>query len=1050
MASLNASASTGSSNDPTRNVRTSLDISANELPKLTDRMRGNLENLHRAIGTAEHINQPVLDRVIGDILDSLPVELKKDLQGQLPEIKADLTRTFVEYANRVRQNPKGEPTDADLELLMDGVILSLIEHQGVTLMAMRGIDKDPAVLANYEPRITNKHLSVASQRVATILTWGASFYTSFGYFQEQVGAIGCKIGLSPAVIQRLGAILPPFLSTFSSQTVRMLKEEAEKIAMSEKISIFKAPLRIISNTFKRGPQDRPRSAMVVSTAASYLALKFLVAFLDAYSNLTGFATLQLRSEVVKEAIDAGEKKIDERIGEVRGQIDKMHAGNGSVIAKFEGNVKHDIDAEAKGESKTGTAGAGPMYHAKQFMYNDELVSRAFLEESVETIMAKAKAEKKPMTPERAAQQYKLRHDFLKAIKDAGITSNSATPLPQEIAHTMDDKFKKIEALIAEIQTLEKAQDPERNVAFTRLDFTAMTDKFGEIMKIINDELPKDVNAQVDGYNKLNERLAKIALESGLYKNFKPGSIAPWSFEGFQMDNKEISIPAAPYVDGDNLLHYMKMHWEGKTIALRLLEYLAISIFISYADLAFLPLTRKAYEKDTAEAKEKRAIWMKNYREKMIAIVTRQLNEGMFGNHFHGTAQNVDAATVAQIVDQRIAELTAAKLTAKSGRDNKWIQRMVKWTPFSPPADYVGWTEVAQRHNAEVAAMQEIMGSASEMGKIYQGVHPGLDLVKNPRPGETPDNVRRLDDKVTEERGAALEQQRIMDIRNRIRGIKKSGTEGMSSQTWENVWDAFVLQEGELSALTGGASLAVAYQTNANDATVAVDESNQTRSYLESLLPKIVRREAHDTGAFASETDAVLLARQESLTTLEAMLKGLDTSRDIDLHNDVEAALRGITKILEDITAARTQKAKGVKLADRQAQLKDTKDKTDKAISAVSSWLKTSHQGDSEKIAADKVATLLGEKHVITVLKPGEKVSASEASVMVDQYLAIMSDLKTGFHLEDDSAQKAVIQDLGDKLAESMKLLVAYFPDDYVPPAEFILPGDTVPAAVASA
>lgn len=1135
---------------------TSLDIRPEKLGELTAALETDLKNLHRQLGNPDDINQPALEKAVLQIMRDVPGDLTRDFDKQLiAEIKTDIARVLSEYAQHVKGRT---PNEADISMLVDALILSLMKHQGVALAAKNVLDTNPAILdPKYQPLIKGGHISVIGHRMATLLTWGLSFITTNEYIREHIDKYGVRLSVDNEFAKALKKYASPAIAATFSQLVRIIKDEAEKIALHEKVPGIKGFFRAIGRPFTKKPDatdvvasdaivkaNRKMGVAMGSAAGLWVACKAVVVLMDAFSNLTGYATTQLKSEVVSEAVEKGKHDIAARSDAIRKKIAELHANEIAppdlsaaststdvATVKFGKLVRKDIDDETGGTGVTRAAGAGPMAHAKMYMYEDKQVSRAYLEMDAQAIMDDASARGKSMTLPRATEQAKLRSEFLKVINDAGVASNSVS-LPGEISATMEAKFTKVDHLLDDIGKLMGPGhlNPESDQGDLEKEFTAMTDKIQEISAILNKELPKDVNADLARYNALNQRLAEIAASfPKIYPQYKASHMEPWMLGEIKIDASKICIPRPPSVDETNLLAFMKKNWgtdvpktlknpEGKSlasfeVAKNLLKYILISIMISYGDLLlFLYASRKAYNKDSVEAEKKRGEWIKNYHDKMITILTRQLNSGMFGGHFNDTDE-IATQTVEKALDDRVKELAMATLVGpptiwgkikapwRIGRESKFFKFATRIVPFSAPADYAGYTEEAQRHNAEVEAYLQILGSADEMGGLLQKILPGLRLVIEPRAGDSHQDVLNINRGVTVERRDTIQIDTIHAVRRQIGMIQSATDESTSAADWGKQSDMLNEQEEILSklhpeisednreaydevvtelheaqrnlerapvnavrrqigtvysvvdTLTFAADWEIQWtllseqektlnglnsQISADNRGIyneAVVKLHEVQGAFERVLAKIVERENLTAEVSSSHSDESLLNRKNMLERLSGLLSRLDTSKNLDFAATVNGALRSITVAIREIDTAREEKKLDADISRRQEELRDVLEAAEADVTKINKWARGNKPDDTDAVRAENLATILGHRLAVRVLKPGARMPKDVADDLEAKAKKVLENLGQIYHAYP--ARQDEMQVLANEFAAAQAKLRAYYPvpEEAVPAEE---------------
>ncbi|MCX6734241.1 MAG: hypothetical protein NTX63_05555 [Candidatus Peregrinibacteria bacterium] len=1055
---------------------TSLDIRPEKLGELTAALEQDLKNLHRQLGNPDDINQPALEKIILQIMKHVPGDLTRDFDKELiGEIKTDIARVLTEYAQHVKGRT---PNESDIGMLVDALILSLMKHQGVALAAKNVLDTNPAILdPKYQPLIKGGHISVIGHRMMTLLTWAGSFITTNEYIREHIDKFGVHLKIDNELAKSLKKYASPAIAATFSQLVRVIKDETEKIALHEKVPGIKGFFRAIGRPFTKKPDatdvvasdaivkaNRRMGLMMGSAAGVWVAGKIIVVLLDAFSNLTGYATTQLKSEVVSEAVEKGKHDIAARSDAIRQKIAALHAdeiapadlsaaptSTDVPTVKFGKLVEKDIADEIGGTGVTQAKGAFSMAHAKMYMYQDKPVSRAYLEMNAAAIMKDAEDRGKPTTLARATEQVKLRTEFLAAIDESGVASNSVS-LPGEISATMEAKFTKVDHLLNDISKLMGSGhlNPESDQGDLEKEFKVMTDKIQEISVILNKELPKDVNTDLARYNALNQRLAEIASRfPKVYPNYKASHMEPWMLGEIKIDASKICIPRPPSVDETNLLAFMKKNWGtdiprtlknpegGKslaswTVAGNLLKYILISMMISYGDLLmFLYFSRKAYNKDSAEAEKKRDEWIKNYHDKMVNILTRQLNSGMFGSHFNDAGE-IATQTVEKALDDRVKELTTATLVGpptiwgkmkapwRIGRESKFFKVLTRIVPFSAPADYAGYTEEAQRHNAEVKAYLQILGSADEMGQLLQKILPGLRLVVEPRPGDSHQDVLNINRGVTVERRDTMQIDTINAARRQIGTIQSATDASTSAADWEKQWALLSEQEQVLNKINPQIS-----EDNRETYNEVVTELHEVQRELERVLAQIVERENLTATVSSSDSDESLLARKSMLERLETLLEKLDTSKNFDFAATVNAALRGITVAIREIDTAREEKRLDAAVAGRQEGLRDVFEAAERDVTRLKKWSLGNKESDTDAVRAENLATLLGHRLAVRALKPGEKMPKDVADDLEAKARVILENLGQIYHAYPDRQRE--MQKLADEFVPAQAKLKTFYP-----------------------
>lgn len=1070
----------------------SLDIPPEKLREMNDALRVHLNKMYRVLGNPDDIDQRKLGDAIKAIMKDLPGGILREFDKPLlEEITTDFAQVITEFVQRVKGRT---PTEGDIGMALDGLIFSLMKHHSVALAVKKNLDMVPAILdPKYQPLIKGGNYSVIGHRIMTLVTWLASSYTTNEYVKQHVDLVasGKLFGgffkkMTTETAKMLKTWASPAIAIVFSQIVRIIKDDAEKIALHEKVSGLKGILKSIGRPFTKNPNatdpvadvaltnaNRKMGIFVASGAASYVAIKLLVVLLDVWSNATGSSVVELKGEVVQAAIEKGKRDIEARRDDVRNKIGAMHADEtipadlsaapvdtDVATVKFGKMAKKDEKDELEGKGVTGAGGAGGMYHSKKYMYEDALVSRQYLEMDADAIMADAVTRGKPMALARATEQAQLRKEFLKAIDDSGVASNSVS-LPDEVSQTMEAKFTKVHKLLDEIEALKGPGhlNPESDQGDLEAEFKVMTDKLQEISDILNKELPKDVNANLGRYNALNERLAEIAGRyPAIYPGYKATRMEPWVLGKIDINTDKITIPRPPSVDETNLVKFMRDNWGGALVdapkdekgrcdypsgkmkslaspkvAWKISLYLLASLMMSYGDMIlFLKFSRKAYERDDVEARKKRDEWIKNYREKIIHILTSQLNSMILGEHFYGAGLEIAPETVAEALDKRVEEITTEALTSnkKLGRDSwivRWGSRIV---PFSAPADYAGYTEVAQRHNAKIRAYQQVLGSADEMGKLLQYCLPGLNVVVEPGLGDAHEGVVEINRGVIMERNDALQAKSIGSIRQKIENISETTDESTSAVDWEKQWAALNAQEAALDALNPQVT-----DKNRDTYDEVVVLLHETQRDLEHVLAEIVKHENLNAEVSSADSDESLLDRRNILQRLEDLLERLDTSKNIDFATVVNSALRGITVAIGAIDAAREEKRLDSLQDERREDMRGVLEPAELDVEKAKKWSRANRPGESDAMRAESLATLLGHRLAVKSLKAGAKIPKDVAADLEEKYDAMLKNLGEIYHAYPTRHDE--IQELGNELKAARSVLRAYFASsvNLLPPPE---------------
>ncbi|MBT3864891.1 hypothetical protein HOF67_02575 [Candidatus Peregrinibacteria bacterium] len=611
-------------------------------------------------------------------------------------------------------------------------------------------------------------------------------------------------------------------------------------------------------------EDRGLISASVRSLASYKGLAVLILAVmvaDTATNIGGFVTKLTSQKDAQAQIDKATGQVNDRLEEFDDAFKPLVE---NTPGQVDANVRADLSKEELGGGATGEPKKGPMYWAKDYLFNESASSLAALQAA--SVDPKSKEDRKA-----------LAKALLHAIDASGLINGKS--MSEEVSASLAEHSAEIEAEIAEIKRIQEEDlKADKAIEYINVDLENISDPetghFAKILEIANEDLKDELEALYDDHNELLGDLGTIAQNSGRYDNYDTGRLK-------EMDVPEISIENAPItVDsmefkGPNRLLEDTYKEKGKYLA-SILAALALLFGATFThwDQLLLPVTRKSYRKDRERAEELNERFYNVILDKISEIIANLLNHGPFQSYFKNDEIHKG------YIKERLTRLFDERFEAKSKGTNILSRGLKSLKRGLSPNTYF-----AQDHNARVKIVKGFMTDPKEMSAFLQEILPGLRVL-DPKASASDqvdlrDRSAGLSDIAISQESEPLQREDLRRIRSTVEFFDPEEAGGDNEVTLKAVIVA-------LQDLLNYVEDSNIYEGNEALADDVVSLINEKLAEAEQLLSSVEGRRGADTRYRARKLDeeTSALTQKEALERLMLELDALDgrldeTIRDFD-------------------------------------------------------------------------------------------------------------------------------------------------------------------------
>lgn len=624
-----------------------------------------------------------LSTMVAAIVQKMPTELQRELdmddrRHRVIEGLAGIMEQFIatrsEHDAEATEQEIARVTAQMIEVLLGDHVDTLVH--GPLVVRPNDAERGSAV-------ITSGHRgALTGKRVTELALWVFSWATTFMGVSQYAGIaieeLESYTGYEfPNHVQEwmrwgIGAAVGILIS----QTVIGIKHAVERIANTEGVGLIGrsgecgAYRRYLSREWK---QRKPSTV-----------LSILILILDGLTNMSGVvAGVGLRRDM-KEQIATLTGKIDkweEELAQQTGGLDRRYAKplGDSALA--------DLDKEERGESVSGIRSRGPIWHAKEFLYNETGASHDYL----------------------ARRKGDHSRDLLAALDRSPLTDGKT--LDADIRGRVTDALSKVSALLAQAKQQRTELDPGLSVEDLQAKFDLIEGTLNAILPILNKDLPADLQNRVDGYVDVQKAILDIVRRE--YPNADLRKFDKLGVEAITLSEIKLDIGDMEFHGVWELIQEAFKGQPQLIQGLLLALAIAIGIGLSQGDQLFISGTRKAYNEDAARADAVKAKLFWPLIQNLARVIARILSTGPYSRFFKDC--EIHPRVVMNEIKKRIMEL--------AGPDAKVGLNPAHWTTTTFAAD----------HNRRVRALLQIADDPAEIDLIVKRLLPANAMLDSANP-----------------------------------------------------------------------------------------------------------------------------------------------------------------------------------------------------------------------------------------------------------------------------------------------------------------------------
>ncbi|MEK7145630.1 MAG: hypothetical protein AAB802_00415, partial [Patescibacteria group bacterium] len=689
---------------------TSIDtVAPTEVDRVHQLAFRRLEELKSAINSDTPFGDEMITRLVNELFADLPPELVREIQK--PHVLKQKTLHLLRGVRELKKNPEDKVTDRDIELVVARLVRTVFEHQVQGLLANRTLDRNEPH-ADYDPIIHNRYWALRGQRALEIGVWVLSSFTSWLGLTHYMGMglTGLEKTFTMAMPEGVKVALRHVLAVVGSvgvsQVVQNFKRGIEEESHTNNVNIIRATIENVRRVVHWS---------LLGAALGTGALAF-----DLGTNISGVVTGATQRKSISTQLEDVEIEVNARVEKIEAQLVEAK----KMPATIDEKVKEILMHEREGDSETGAAGEGPVFHAKSFAYNERAEADNALDK----------------TP--------LGRSLETEIRAAGVVNGKT--LGQETEQIVSQHGHRIENMLESVATKLVALDPTKDVEYVQKDVNEIVSSVSEAIAMLNEDLPEGVEAHLAGYNGLNERLVELIRKSGNYPNLSPDKVQGWTLPNLEIDNSPIEVGEIEYVGFENMRKVLREKFTSNERTVVLTLALILGVLASYMDLLTLRRTRQAYQTDREEAQGIQEKYGTYFEDKILDLLLASFNRGPFSRYFKGNVE-VKRETIKEILEEYLAEKSVLR------QDGQTYHVVSKFLPLSTLGDWQGYTEVAQRHNARTETLLQLLREPEALREIICRVLPGNRFLDDMHSGETLAGVRKHSFETVAARNGVVDQ-----------------------------------------------------------------------------------------------------------------------------------------------------------------------------------------------------------------------------------------------------------------------------------------------------
>lgn len=472
--------------------------------------------------------------------------------------------------------------------------------------------------------------------------------------------------------------------------------------------------RTVKEGLKGGIHDFVRDRKWVKNVVFASLMLAAVQAVDGATNglMVGDASLGTvdRSEQVSAAIAT----FDQRTESLKTQLDEAKAKTAQdVQAAVDKKLREEAGEERNADgslklSETGVPERGPVYHAKDWLWNEDPTAQRYL-----------------------GSKSDFSRGLLQVTDDTTLVEGR--PLSAEVEGVFDARKVKLEARLAEIQAIEDDISAMQPAELTQAKLNQMVAELGKIMEELNKENQDEVSQMLAKYKEANRSIVDYAISAGgpSYGKASAGAIEDIKVGEFKIDNPPIEL-SMENRSTITLLEQMSAE-KGVMVALSLAAlFAALGLVPTNTELLILtPINARTGQKKKAEKEAREAKFFKPAIESLVDVLEFFLNKGSAATLLH----------TQKISREQIRAAVMAFLNEETGKGGL-LENMVNFREI-------------QDHNARVAKAQRLTEKGPQvMLALLRRILPGIDALMQLEDKQVGEATRINDEHITNKRKEA--------------------------------------------------------------------------------------------------------------------------------------------------------------------------------------------------------------------------------------------------------------------------------------------------------
>lgn len=466
-------------------------------------------------------------------------------------------------------------------------------------------------------------------------------------------------------------------------------------------------------------------------------------------------------------------QLDERAASLDTQMQAVKAKTTQAVQT---SINGKLTQERIGKSETGAGKEGPVYYAKDFLWNENPAAQAWL-----------------------TSHNDLSRGEFQVVSDSGLVEGH--PMAAEVEGIFNSNEKKLQARITKIKAIEDGISNFAPAELIQVQLNEMVAELGAAMEETNQQTQDEVSAKIASYKAANSAIVGYAMSNGgeVYKNAVPGAIEGIQVDEFKVDNPPITLEV------ENRSTLTLLNTMGKEMGWSVTALVAAILLVAGLTptnlelLTLAPVNARTANKKRGEVEKRKIEIFEPAIETIVSVLEQLLNKGSASKLLH--TKRIDR--------QQIKEAVLAFLneeTEEAGLLSK----------------LVNFREVLD-HDARVAVAQELTGKGPKiMMALLERILPGIGALMG------------LEDKQVSE-ATRINDEHIVDQRKRLEAIRVSRADGPVNKT-----DLLLLEEDPEAYMTVATKLLSELEEELEQPWEYEESKNQIKNALKNLLEGIGR------------------------------------------------------------------------------------------------------------------------------------------------------------------------------------------------------------------